>query len=461
MNEDTWAARVSLTANNDAFSELVGQTDNRPPSRQLFSKRPSDETNTYRKRRRGAEVEKDCQDAGLDPTQKNNRHYYSRISEKPGSGSESAFLMGEGDEANMNTDEETLGFDIDDIVTDVRVQESDGDTIALLLTPDCTNTSNGIAEYDESMLASLTGDPIDFVDLFATVNVVRTSHKGSRALEYARRCGEDPTNTVDKVSCFTFRCRNASNGCQYCGARDIYTLESHHLVCKFTEPVSNLPVKPGAKKQSRCSIEGCGRAYNAKRELDAHVRDRHQPVRCFVPGCTDNNMYEGEKALLDEHVKLAHPAKGRLHPTIPDQKQAKFKCPEEDCDDQFNVCTGKDGFAVLAFHRHLSEKHHIKSKVERDTRVPVWAGNPCFFPGCRSEQQFPANKDGRKAYSVHLAAKHAVDESEQFEYSWIRVRGFALPARPSVGTKSQGARNTARAAGGRARPIVIEDSEEE
>ncbi len=401
---DTWSARVSLTANDDVCSSLVDQTN--PISRD-------------RKRRRA--------DSASD--------------EKPPS--KSTFQ------------EAPVEFDVDDIVHTMPDGDPlDADLIDILGAHEASSAHNS----SDSLILAMTASRAGFVDAFAAVNIVRSTHGAKKAIEYARSCGEDPSNTVAAMQRYLFQCTNKVNGCTFRGSKELNVLKSHELTCSFVEPAGKPIAKPAPTKQFSCAIEGCNKAYSGQRELDGHIRSAHEPVKCFSRACTDDRTFIGEKALLAHFVE-DHPAKGRLHPNIPDQMKATVVCPIEGCIKSFRVCIGRDKFSPLNLLCHLKQDHNIIEKAKQDELVPAWSGNPCFFPGCKSEETYPQNEAGRKAYNTHLATDHDIwEESDQFEYSWVRVRGFALPMRSKAVVKAE---NTPKSTGRRNRRTVIEDSDDE
>lgn len=423
-SEETWTARVALTEKDDKFSELVNRTD-------------------LRKKRSRAENEEG------DDGQPRKRAFSSAPPDNDIEDQETDGSVDEGDQ--------DIAFDVDDIVgTHLDEDSKDADTIDILSEALTSSADNSV----DNLVTALTAARGDFVDTFGRVNIVRAPRKGSKGLEYARRCGEDSDNSVNPAVQFTFRCRNAGNGCPYAGAKDVDILGSHELTCTFTEPNGKPAVERKETKQFACGVKDCNKAYNGQRELESHDRDVHRPVQCFVAGCTEKRAYVGQKALL-EHVKVAHPAKGCLHPKIPDQVDAMFECTEDFCSEQFHHFASNN-FTARKFLVHLLKEHNIRDKADRESRVPSWRGNPCFFPGCTSEDCFPQTKEGRKSYNAHLAAEHDVeDEAEQFEYSWARVRGVLLPLRSEVATKGKGTRNARKAPRTSGRRVAREDSDEE
>jgi hypothetical protein len=259
------------------------------------------------------------------------------------------------------------------------------------------------------------------------VNITRSPHKGGTYLEYAKRSGNDKDNSVAEMTNFLFHCFNFKNGCTYT-AMDVFQVDQHETNCKITEPVERPPTVNA--KPFPCSIDDCKKAYNGQRELDTHFRHIHQSIKCYMPGCTEKKLFKGENALL-VHCRVAHPAKGQLHPTIPDQKDAVFDCPVANCGLEFRRVVGKNNYRPFTFHTHLRLEHGMNNEKDREKLVPPWGGNPCFFPGCRSKRLFPGSKEGRADYKDHLMDYHEVEEDDTFEYSWARVRGEVLPARPN------------------------------
>lgn len=158
--------------------------------------------------------------------------------------------------------------------------------------------------------------------------------------------------------------------------------------------------------------------------------------------------------LSEQHVRQSHVARGKLHPSVPDQVDAMFECPEEGCELKFHYFLG-NSFATRPFLHHLLNDHVIKNKADRDAGDPSWKGNPCFFPDCNDKTLYAASKQGREAYDIHLATTHnAKDKVERFKYSWARIRGRVLPLRPNVAAAK------AKAEGTQARPVVLDSGKE-
>jgi hypothetical protein len=155
----------------------------------------------------------------------------------------------------------------------------------------------------------------------------------------------------------------------------------------------------------------------------------HTAIQCYVQGCSDQTIFLGQKALLEEHVREHHPPRGTLT-TIPDQTEATFTCPEDGCDETFNHLAS-NCFNTLRFQKHLLKVHKIQDKAARTALVPKFPRNPCFFPGCNTTSRFKANKKGsEKEYHEHLAVAHGLKEYHDcVEYIWARIRGLILPAR--------------------------------
>jgi hypothetical protein len=404
--EDTWAARVNLTAKEDGFSRLVGLTNPAPKRKQ-----PDDDESNFARPSKSA---------------------FRPVS------------------AEQEFDEdEDLGYDLDEInCTELDRGAIDAECLDIL-SEDVPLVTPG--RCADTLKDALVASRSIFVSTFSTINLTRAPAKGGAYLDYAKRTGLDKNNSVERLSRFLYDCPNATNGCTYAGAKDKDLLSSHVLTCKFDKPSGKVLTARKTTKAYACTVVGCTKAYNDQRELDTHHREIHQPIRCFVAQCKDNKAYIGQKALLG-HVRLAHPASGLLHATVPDQTDALFPCAYESCLEEFHYFTA-GSFTARKYLKHLSDEHGISDKTERDKLVPKFPGNPCFFPTCSSKELFPQDRKGRKVYNEHLAAEHGVgDEAEQVEYSWARVRGLVLPMRPQMVPEA-----TSR----RARRVVQEDSDGE
>jgi hypothetical protein len=267
-------------------------------------------------------------------------------------------------------------------------------------------------ELNASELAALStvlvGDPLAFIDYFVA--------QGKQISE--------------------FICPNAKFGCAYKGI-DNWGIRQHYLKCKKDSLSSFANVKPkkhtdAPKEKFKCPDPECDKEYTSKMRCDDHMRGLHTPFKCWVLGCVDTTVYIGTKALA-VHMSKQHPAKGRPHLKIADASTAKFTCGVNSCQEMFDVRGPNRDFKPTKFHNHLLETHGITDRSERDSKFPVWQGNPCFYPGCGADTRFPNSTEGALKYSEHLSRDHHVtDEDEQFEYSFKRVRGRALPLEPKA-----------------------------
>ncbi|OSS54514.1 hypothetical protein B5807_00053 [Epicoccum nigrum] len=412
--EDTWTARLDLTPRQANFSELVASTGS---ASNMSLKRAVQD------------------DEGEGPRRRRPRTVIS-------------VPHGEDDEADVEESGEKIHeFDIDDIIQPQQDEApEDGDIIEILSQPMTSEATNASGK----LTAALTSTRDEFVDVFSGVNIVRAPHKGGSYLEYAKRCGNDSSNSVDKMTKYMVYCAYAPNGCSY-SAPDIHQLQSHQIVCRFMNAAYQDPKKDRPIERFGCPYEGCDKNYGGQREVESHIIRKHKYTQCWVDKCAERKIFAGEDALLI-HFRTAHPAKGRLHPTIPDQTDAKLECPIDGCEAQFNHCLSKNNYTNPNFLSHLLIKHGVDDEAERKKLQPTWAGNPCFHPNCESEICYPGSKQGRADYEKHLSLAHGVHDSDLFEYTWARVRGKVLPQRP--------AEDKARAPRTRRRPAIIEDGDE-
>ncbi|OSS54986.1 hypothetical protein B5807_00045 [Epicoccum nigrum] len=181
--EDNWSSRLASTREDVMFNELAAVTDPQPRASPPSLRQPV-------------------------------------MAERSGRLPNSAFSEGHlDDEDDAN---EVVLFDIDDIVNDSAVNAEDTTTIEML----SAVGNNSLKDSDEILTSALTSSRKEFVDTFATVNITRSPHKGGSYLEYAKRSGDDKTNSVTKMTNFLFHCYNFKNGCKYT-AFDVFQTRAH------------------------------------------------------------------------------------------------------------------------------------------------------------------------------------------------------------------------------------------
>ncbi|KAH8730764.1 hypothetical protein GQ44DRAFT_822924 [Phaeosphaeriaceae sp. PMI808] len=333
------------------------------------------------------------------------------------------------------------------------VDENSTEAIQALLGDDPgVNVAVTIAMCDKSLLAALTGDALQYVRRLSTVNVLRVDSIRSKRWQAAVTAGTDNTKSVGKASRFRFRCIHYAKGCQYNSAATLYDITFHLVTtCQYdglqtdlqvdnndfskrsevSDIESNSPARKKTKTRHMCPEPGCGKSYGILGDLTAHDKEQHHAIKCFIRNCKDTTVYYGEKSFLRDHIIPVHPAKGQLHPTIPDQGVATFQCPINDsCQREYRYFTGRS-WSAINFRTHCKKDHSIPNN-ESKKLIPRFPGNPCLYPGCTSTECFPGSTHGERKYARHLKTDHEVlDAADRYEYMWQRVRGLILPMRPT------------------------------
>jgi hypothetical protein len=414
---------MEITPEELPFSKFIHATDEKELEK---SRKPGHES---RKRRRKEDVDLDCERQGLDPSLSTNRYYRSQKNTPVSEGQKSPFLEAsqivqetEGDDASN-----ALDMDLDDLGKEGG--ELEGEALGQLLDDvqekiTATENVSKVADEGQALIRLLSGDGTSYVDRYASINIVRVfSKKRSKRYESAQRTGADAESAIEAASLFTFTC---PKGCGFSSATSIEQLDSHVLRCEYEEGNRQ---KAAKTKSFICPQEECGKGYMRKGELTAHLTQVHERTKCYVKGCPDETEYVGTKELFQNHISSAHPAKGRPHPTMCDHTNARFSCPMTKCQETFLFYVSRS-FYNVGFNKHLQNKHGIISQETRRDLTPSFPGNPCFYPGCQSRVTYPLDEHGYENYARHLVEDHQViDEEEQFEYGWKRVRGQAMPMR--------------------------------
>jgi hypothetical protein len=187
--------------------------------------------------------------------------------------------------------------------------------------------------------------------------------------------------------------------------------------------------KAKAGKLWKCGTTGCNKSYARKGDLADDELQIHIKPNCFVSGCTDPTVYNGEKSLFQDHIIQEHPAAGAPHAHLKNQYVATFSCPIVDCSSNIQLrFYSSRSWSCAPFARHLETAHGITDGEQRKGLLPRFAGNPCAFPGCVSVELFGVNDKGKSDHKDHLALIHGVDDAnERYEYSWERVRDMVMP----------------------------------
>lgn len=161
----------------------------------------------------------------------------------------------------VETGEEEGGHDVDAIVSTRPDENSRGADIIEMLSQ---AAKSGAGISGDSLIAALVAPRGEFVDTFATINIVRAPAKGGTCIDYARRMDEDNSNSISEMTPYMFQYPNISIGCHFPGAAELPNLQYHELTCSFVKSREDKNVKPKVEKQFTCAAEGCKKVCKGK-----------------------------------------------------------------------------------------------------------------------------------------------------------------------------------------------------
>ncbi|KAI9695795.1 MAG: hypothetical protein M1836_006061 [Candelina mexicana] len=227
--------------------------------------------------------------------------------------------------------------------------------------------------------------PLDFITMFAKINVVRFQQSTDNLVRGGSR---------DEPSRWKVTCDNAQFGCDQTFERDA-ALQQHMMSCKSTSAEAHQAAKgyESTVRTKKFVCEECGACCSTKGALKTHMNSHDSewiPKRCDKDDCTSKTVFQNANT-YNTHQSSFH------------NNWTPRACPHEDCRDKTKVHNSRGGFKSHLQTHGLRGKQ-ITDLLPKNPSWGTWVPILCRFDPCKSEVYWKTRKD----YRGHLYESHKV-----------------------------------------------------